>query len=160
MLLKEGLPSALLAKGFSQAWHQVWGLERVEKQGSWKDMPLDYYIYSSFTENPSNQCLVHSKAACSACLAACDNSGYAGSARVLSEVSRPRPGHRNDLQIATERLWEQPALLLHGAGTLDPVGRALRWEGAAARVGVAEGEGAALHFTDQWSHLFAGMPAL
>ena len=43
-----------------------------------QDLPLDYYIYSSFTENPSNQCLVHAGAECKACLAACDNSGYAG----------------------------------------------------------------------------------
>ena len=135
MLLKD---KALLAKGFSQVRYQVWfGAERL---GFWKDMPLDYYVYSSFTENPSNQCLVHAKAACSACLAACDNSGYAGSARVFADVSRPGPDTGTIFRLPAERLWEQPALLLHGAGTMDPVGRALRWEGAAVRIGVVARE--------------------
>jgi len=66
--------------GNSQIFALVAWIGQALAQSSWgRDMPLDYYIYSSFTENPSNQCLVHSKAACSACLAACDNSGYAGS---------------------------------------------------------------------------------
>lgn len=47
---------------------QTWG----------QTLPLDYYIYSSFTENPSNQCLVHGGSTCASCLQACDNSGYAG----------------------------------------------------------------------------------
>merc|ERR1719210_2421972 len=33
--------------------------------------PLDYYLYSAFTENPGNQCFVHSSANCRACLAHC-----------------------------------------------------------------------------------------
>ncbi|CAE7282278.1 unnamed protein product [Symbiodinium sp. CCMP2456] len=66
--------------GNSQIFALVAWIGQALAQSSWgRDMPLDYYIYSSFTENPSNQCLVHAKAACSACLAACDNSGYAGS---------------------------------------------------------------------------------
>merc|ERR1712151_617225 len=32
---------------------------------------LDYYLYSAFTENPGNQCFVHSAANCRACLAHC-----------------------------------------------------------------------------------------
>jgi len=42
--------------------------------GSWggaRKLPLDYYIYSAFTENPGNQCFVHAKALCHACLARC-----------------------------------------------------------------------------------------
>jgi len=42
--------------------------------GSWGGpgkLPLDYYIYSAFTENPGNQCFVHAKAECHACLAHC-----------------------------------------------------------------------------------------
>ena len=35
------------------------------------DVPLDYYLYSAFTENPGNQCLVLGRAACRECLAAC-----------------------------------------------------------------------------------------
>merc|ERR1712232_1276176 len=31
-------------------------------------LPLDYYIYSAFTENPGNQCFVESKGACTACI--------------------------------------------------------------------------------------------
>lgn len=34
-------------------------------------LDLDYYIYSAFTENPANQCYVHSKATCKACMARC-----------------------------------------------------------------------------------------
>jgi len=33
--------------------------------------PLDYYLYSAFTENPGNQCFVHSTANCRACMARC-----------------------------------------------------------------------------------------
>lgn len=35
------------------------------------ELPLDYYLYSAFTENPGNQCLVHSKDNCGACLNHC-----------------------------------------------------------------------------------------
>mmetsp|Transcript_101304 Transcript_101304/g.315740 ORF Transcript_101304/g.315740 Transcript_101304/m.315740 type:complete len:705 (-) Transcript_101304:85-2199(-) len=33
--------------------------------------PLDYYIYSAFTENPGNMCFLHSHAACRACQRHC-----------------------------------------------------------------------------------------
>lgn len=35
-------------------------------------LPLDYYVYSAFTENPGNQCFVHSARNCQACLAHCE----------------------------------------------------------------------------------------
>merc|ERR1712039_616662 len=35
-------------------------------------LPLDYYLYSSFTENPGNQCFVESKGACQDCIARCN----------------------------------------------------------------------------------------
>jgi len=34
-------------------------------------LPVDYYIYSDFTENPGNQCFVHASAACQACMRKC-----------------------------------------------------------------------------------------
>merc|ERR1712232_844188 len=34
-------------------------------------LPMDYYIYSAFTENPGNQCFVGSREQCRACLAHC-----------------------------------------------------------------------------------------
>eukprot|EP00929_Paragymnodinium_shiwhaense_P001205 TRINITY_DN101427_c0_g1_i1.p1 TRINITY_DN101427_c0_g1~~TRINITY_DN101427_c0_g1_i1.p1 ORF type:complete len:750 (+),score=136.75 TRINITY_DN101427_c0_g1_i1:64-2313(+) len=34
-------------------------------------LPIDYYLYASFTENPGNQCLMHSKGRCEACLKRC-----------------------------------------------------------------------------------------
>ena len=40
---------------------------------------LDYYIYSSFTENPSNQCLIHSKQDCMNCLNSCVDAFAGGS---------------------------------------------------------------------------------
>merc|ERR1719210_1054130 len=39
-----------------------------------RPLALDYYIYSDFTENPGNQCFVHSMAACQACLQRCASS--------------------------------------------------------------------------------------
>mmetsp|Transcript_50688 Transcript_50688/g.91033 ORF Transcript_50688/g.91033 Transcript_50688/m.91033 type:complete len:150 (-) Transcript_50688:76-525(-) len=39
---------------------------------------LDYYVYSAFSENPSNQCLVHSYGNCAACIQKC-NDLYPGS---------------------------------------------------------------------------------
>jgi len=65
--------------GNSQIFTLVAWMGQALAQKSWgEDMPLDYYIYSSFTENPSNQCLIHSSSDCQACLKACDNTGYAG----------------------------------------------------------------------------------
>lgn len=41
---------------------------------TWKGkFPVDYYMYSSFTENPGNQCFVHSSSNCQACLGHCHN---------------------------------------------------------------------------------------
>jgi len=34
-------------------------------------LPLDYYMYSAFTENPGNQCYVHSGDSCKRCVSAC-----------------------------------------------------------------------------------------
>ncbi|CAE8655699.1 unnamed protein product [Polarella glacialis] len=34
-------------------------------------LALDYYMYSDFTENPGNQCFVHSAASCQACMKRC-----------------------------------------------------------------------------------------
>jgi len=39
--------------------------------GKGADLPLDYYIYSAFTENPGNQCFVHGGDQCKACLKQC-----------------------------------------------------------------------------------------
>jgi len=36
-------------------------------------LPLDYYIYSDFTENPGNQCFVLASEACAECMKRCDN---------------------------------------------------------------------------------------
>jgi len=55
--------------GFLASW-----LGHAIAVGSWGGsgkLPLDYYIYSAFTENPGNQCFVHAKALCHACLAHC-----------------------------------------------------------------------------------------
>merc|ERR1712241_1605995 len=55
--------------GFLASW-----LGHAIAVGSWGgpgSLPLDYYMYSTFTENPGNQCLVHSKDRCQACAARC-----------------------------------------------------------------------------------------
>jgi len=36
-------------------------------------LPLDYYIYSDFTENPGNQCFVLAKDACAKCMHRCES---------------------------------------------------------------------------------------
>jgi len=59
-----------------------WGDSQVSFMAMWighalaastwgHSLPLDYYVYSTFTENPGNQCLMHSKDQCAACLAQC-----------------------------------------------------------------------------------------
>jgi hypothetical protein len=64
--------------GNSQLFFIVAWMGQALAAQTWEQtLPLDYYIYSSFTENPSNQCLVHSKGDCEACLKACDNDGSA-----------------------------------------------------------------------------------
>jgi len=42
--------------------------------------PLDYYIYSTFTENPGNMCFLHSQASCAACQQRCLTHPLPGSA--------------------------------------------------------------------------------
>mmetsp|Transcript_10903 Transcript_10903/g.19434 ORF Transcript_10903/g.19434 Transcript_10903/m.19434 type:complete len:609 (+) Transcript_10903:33-1859(+) len=65
--------------GNSQIFFLAMWMGQALSASSWGEtLPLDYNIYSSFTENPSNQCLVHAKDACRACLRACDNDGAAG----------------------------------------------------------------------------------
>lgn len=39
---------------------------------SWGYLPVDYYLYSDFTENPGNQCYVHSKDNCAICAQRCE----------------------------------------------------------------------------------------
>lgn len=59
-----------------------WGDSQVSFLASWIGhaiaaqtwggaLNFDYYIYSVFTENPGNQCLVHSRKACESCLRQC-----------------------------------------------------------------------------------------
>jgi len=62
--------------GNSQLFFIVMWIGHALAAQTWEqELPLDYYIYSSFTENPSNQCLVHAQSDCEACLRACDNDG-------------------------------------------------------------------------------------
>lgn len=39
---------------------------------TWGQLPLDYYVYAAFTENPGNQCLIHGPARCAACMQRCN----------------------------------------------------------------------------------------
>jgi len=58
--------------GDSQAGLLAMWLGHAIAAPTWgQPLPLDYYIYSDFTENPGNQCFVHSAAACSACMFRC-----------------------------------------------------------------------------------------
>lgn len=59
--------------GNSQIFALVAWMGQALAQQTWQGQHpyLDYYIYSSFTENPSNQCLIHSKQDCMNCLNSC-----------------------------------------------------------------------------------------
>eukprot|EP00434_Breviolum_minutum_P005681 symbB.v1.2.005004.t1/scaffold288.1/size478366/34 len=59
--------------GNSQIFALVAWMGQTLAQQTWQGQHpyLDYYIYSSFTENPSNQCLIHSKQDCMNCLNSC-----------------------------------------------------------------------------------------
>mmetsp|Transcript_39515 Transcript_39515/g.113701 ORF Transcript_39515/g.113701 Transcript_39515/m.113701 type:complete len:654 (+) Transcript_39515:59-2020(+) len=59
------------------------------------DLPLDYYIYSAFTENPSNQCFVHSGGRCEACLKQCKENPPPQSAVWLPADYYMEPGSSN-----------------------------------------------------------------
>lgn len=54
--------------GFLAMW-----IGHAAAAGTWEEeIPdLEYYIYSSFVENPSNQCLVHSNRNCQKCISQC-----------------------------------------------------------------------------------------
>mmetsp|Transcript_107608 Transcript_107608/g.273168 ORF Transcript_107608/g.273168 Transcript_107608/m.273168 type:complete len:637 (-) Transcript_107608:81-1991(-) len=47
---------------------------------TWGELPVDYYMYADFTENPGNQCYVHSYHNCAACLSKCNNNPLPGTA--------------------------------------------------------------------------------
>mmetsp|Transcript_45506 Transcript_45506/g.114608 ORF Transcript_45506/g.114608 Transcript_45506/m.114608 type:complete len:636 (+) Transcript_45506:74-1981(+) len=51
----------------------VWIAQAIAAR-SWgnKGLPVQYYMYADFTENPGNQCFVHSQESCKACLARCE----------------------------------------------------------------------------------------
>jgi len=51
-------------------------------------LPLDYYIYSDFTENPGNQCFVLEAQECAACMQRCDNPPPPSSASASHSASR------------------------------------------------------------------------
>lgn len=69
--------------GFLAAWigqaiaARTWG----------RALPLDYYLYATFTENPGNQCFVGSREQCRACLAHCVASPLPSSAYWLPKVA-------------------------------------------------------------------------
>jgi hypothetical protein len=54
--------------GFLAVW-----IAHAIAAGTWgvASLPLEYYIYADFTENPGNQCFVHSQENCRRCLERC-----------------------------------------------------------------------------------------
>jgi len=54
-------------------------------------LPVDYYMYSSFTENPGNQCFVHSAANCRACLQHCHSKPLPQTSYWLPKGVSPSP---------------------------------------------------------------------
>jgi len=60
--------------GDSQAGFLAVWLGQAIAAPTWdQPLPLDYYMYSDFTENPGNQCFLLSKTACQACMEKCQS---------------------------------------------------------------------------------------
>jgi len=74
---------------------------------------LDYFIYSAFVENPSNQCLVHSYANCEACIERCNQAQPAANGYWLPESAYLTWDHSNP--CLTGKKNECP---LHGFETI------------------------------------------
>eukprot|EP00928_Gymnodinium_smaydae_P037306 TRINITY_DN25920_c0_g1_i1.p1 TRINITY_DN25920_c0_g1~~TRINITY_DN25920_c0_g1_i1.p1 ORF type:complete len:659 (-),score=58.82 TRINITY_DN25920_c0_g1_i1:16-1992(-) len=89
--------------GSSQVFFLALWIGQALAAKTWpRPVHLDYYLYSSFTENPSNQCLVHSKNECITCLNACDNEGS------------PYPGDNNRYCCMEPESWRHSSGLFHG----------------------------------------------
>jgi hypothetical protein len=69
----------------------------VQSWGGSGKVPVDYYLYSAFTENPGNQCLLHSVANCKRCLWRCNsnkpgpNSFWMPDTGLMSQYDRSNP---------------------------------------------------------------------
>lgn len=75
--------------GFLAAW-----LGQAIAASTWNlsAFPLEYYIYSTFTENPANQCFVHSRDNCLACMQHCVSDPLPGTAYWLPDWALMRSG--------------------------------------------------------------------
>jgi len=78
---------------------------------------VDYYIYSDFTENPGNQCFVHSKESCKACLAKCKNPPPPASAYYLPQAAYIHGGPCVDSPADCGEKGLEHVLAAYGAGT-------------------------------------------
>jgi len=76
--------------GFLASW-----LGQAIAAQTWNDttLPLEYYIYSAFTESPGNQCFVHSRENCRACMLQCVEKPLPASAYWLPEWAYMRTGN-------------------------------------------------------------------
>jgi len=70
----------------------VWLGQAIAAPTWGKPLPLDYYMYSSFTENPGNQCFVHAKKACQACMAKCQSPSPTRRSFYLPQAAYMQPG--------------------------------------------------------------------
>mmetsp|Transcript_119743 Transcript_119743/g.346096 ORF Transcript_119743/g.346096 Transcript_119743/m.346096 type:complete len:597 (-) Transcript_119743:322-2112(-) len=65
--------------GFLAVW-----LGQAIAASTWGDavapLPVDFYMYSAFTESPSSQCFVHSSERCRACIQSCNDHPLPGTA--------------------------------------------------------------------------------
>jgi len=66
-------------------------------------LPVQYYVYADFTENPGNQCFVHSKAACEKCLQTCAANPLPRSSFWLPDWAFMGPGNNMSCVVDSEK---------------------------------------------------------
>lgn len=68
-----------------------------------RGLPVEYYIYSDFTENPGNQCFVHASNACKACLAECEANPLPTHSFWLPDYAFMGPGYNKSCVVDSEK---------------------------------------------------------
>jgi len=73
-------------------------------------LPLQYYIYADFTENPGNQCFVHSEDGCKRCLARCAAEPLPPTSFWLPEYGFMGPGGNKSCVVDSESYCGQKGI--------------------------------------------------
>jgi len=74
-------------------------------------LPVQYYIYSDFTENPGNQCFVHARDDCKACLERCAAAPLPDSSFWLPDYAFMGPGANESCVVDSEQYCGEKGML-------------------------------------------------